>query len=74
MKRFILKGLTTEARESLSEFDLEDLEDMIGDMVFESDEISKVDRSLLILMSDGNTAHKDFLELEEITAPLKPKQ
>lgn len=69
MDRYKLIGLTEYAKNHLAASDLENISQMIGCEVFESDEISDIDGDKLFIMSDNELTHAKFLQLEKITKP-----
>lgn len=70
MRRFRFLGLSIYAEKHLCEEDTEQLTEMIGCEVFESDTPSMVDGKTMFIMPDGEETHIDYLELEEITEEL----
>ena len=68
--KYKLIGLTQYAETYLDEKDFDELTEMIGDEVEESDNLSAVDGKRMFIMSDGEEVHIDYLELEEIQAEL----
>jgi hypothetical protein len=63
-------GLSQYAERHLCEEDTESLIEMIGCEVEESDNLSIVDGKRMFIMPDGEEAHIDYLELEEIQSEL----
>ena len=59
-------GLSKYAERHLCEEDIEQLTEMIGCEVEESENTSIVDGKRMFIMPDGEEAHIDYLELEEI--------
>ena len=63
-------GVSEHGHKWLCEEDIEQLNEMIGCEIEESDKPSIVDGKRMFIMPDGEETHIDFLELEEIQAEL----
>ncbi len=71
MKKFKVLGISGYAKDCLDDKCLGELINLIGTTCEESEKTNDMNEPLLI-MADGDTAHKDFLKLEEIKCPKKP--
>lgn len=65
MKKYKILGVTSYANRYLIDLELDSLKNLIGTTCQECEEVNdSLER--LLLLEDGETAHPDFLILEEI--------
>ncbi len=74
MEKYKFIGLSKYAEKHLDVDDFNDLKEMIGSEVIESDIPSIVDGKRMFIMPDGEETHIDYLELEKIQPELPFKQ
>ncbi len=68
--KYKFTGLSKYAKKNLCEEDTEQLTEMLGCEVEESDTPSIVDGKRMFIMPDGEETHIDYLELEEVQPEL----
>jgi len=66
MKKYKLVGITEYAEKHLTVSDLENLKQMIGSEIEESDNVAEIDEGKLFIMPDGVETHIDFLKITTI--------
>ena len=69
-KKYKFIGLSKDAERYLIPECFEELENMIGAEIEESDEVSEVDGGRMFIMPYGEDVHIDFLIIEEIQPQL----